>query len=101
MAWATWPAILLALLYAGCSTIRKGWGSPPGWSTARTEVKALLTVSSMESRSSRLRMPERIPAIKRSLNCCRCGLPLRAPGRHILGGDDQVLDLNSVIEIWW
>ena len=32
MAWATWPAISLALSYAGCSTIRMSGGSPPGWS---------------------------------------------------------------------
>ena len=71
----------------GCAPLSgMGGGSPPGWSTARTEVKALLT--SRESRSSRLRMPERMPAIKRILNCCWCGLPFRAR-QHLLRGDED------------
>jgi len=35
-------------------------------------------MSSIELRSSRLRVPERMPAIERILNCCRWGLPFRA-----------------------
>ena len=68
----------------------RGDESPPGWSTARTEVKALLTSSStMSSRSSRLRMPERMPVIKRILICCRWGLPFRA--RSISSGGERTV----------
>jgi hypothetical protein len=63
-----------------CSTIMNG-GSPPGWPTARTEVKALFTDSSVELLSNWLRMPERMPVIKRILNCCRWGLPFKARAR--------------------
>jgi hypothetical protein len=65
-------------------------GSPPGWSAARTEVKALLTFSSIALRSSRLRMPERMPVIKRILNCCKWGLPFRA--RSISSGAMRTLN---------
>ena len=68
-------------------------GFPPEWSTARTEVKALLTISSIELRSSRLRMPERMPVIKRILNCCRWGLPFRA--RSISSGATSTLSVSG------
>jgi hypothetical protein len=73
-----WLAIFLAISYARRSTIRKEWWFSSRMVLSWREVKALLTMSSMELRSSRLRMPERMPVIKRILNCCRWGLPLRA-----------------------
>jgi hypothetical protein len=61
-----------------CSTIRKEWWFSSRMVLSWTEVKALLASSSVELRSSRLRMPERMPVIKRILNCCRWRLPFRA-----------------------
>jgi len=55
------------------------------------KAKALPTFSStMSSRSSWLRMPERMPVIKRILNCCRWGLPFRA--RSISSGAMRTLN---------
>jgi len=52
-----------------------------------TDVKALLTIRSIEPRSSRPRTPERMPVMKRILNCCRWELPFRA--RSISSGGDK------------
>jgi len=53
------------------------------------KAKALLTFSStMISRSSWRRMPERMPVIKRILNCCRWGLPFQSV-QHLLRGDED------------
>jgi hypothetical protein len=81
MDWAIWPAISLALSCDRCSTIRKEWWFSPGWSTARKEVKTLLT--SWE-RSIHLSIPGRMLVIKRFLNCCRLGLAFRARASHLL-----------------
>jgi hypothetical protein len=59
-----------------------------------TEVKALLTSRSREPRSSRLRMPERMPVIRRILNCCRWGLPFQS-AQHLLRGDEDAKRLGE------
>ena len=77
-AWATRSAISLALSDARRSTIRKEWWFSSRMVLSWREVKALLTISSIALRSSRLRTPERMSVIKRILNCGRWRLPLRA-----------------------
>jgi hypothetical protein len=54
------------------------------------KAKALLTFSSIELRYSRLRTPERMPVIKRILNCWRWGLPFGA--RSISSGATSTLE---------
>jgi hypothetical protein len=67
-------------------------GSPPGWSTARTEVKALLTSSSMEMRSSRLRM-----YAARLHSCCMTinGISVKKKAKTL-----GVENFNSPLILW-
>jgi hypothetical protein len=59
-----------------------------------TDVKAFLTIRSMELRSSWLRTPERMPVMRTILNGCRWGLPLRAWAR-ISSGATSTLSVSG------
>jgi hypothetical protein len=54
-----------------------------------TEVKALLTISSIELQSSRLRMPEANAGDKEDLELPQAGVAVQGPGQHLLGGDED------------
>ena len=92
MAWATWPAIFLALSYADAPLSGRSGGSPPGWSAARTEVKALLTLISMELRSSWLRM-----YAARLHSCCMTinGISVKKMAKTL-----GVENFNSLLILW-
>jgi hypothetical protein len=34
-------------------------------------------------------MPERMPVIKRILNCCQVGVAVKSPGHHLLRGNED------------
>ena len=62
-------------------------------------MKALLTFSSMELRSSLPKDAGADAGDKEDPESLKVEVAIQSPGQHLLGGDDQVLDLNSVIEI--